>query len=69
MTVIMPWLNDGCHASGQPYGGRDRGRDRDSIYGGTGLDTVDCGPNRDVVYINVRSDRGRTRNCEVIRLL
>jgi hypothetical protein len=39
------------------------------IYGGTGLDTVDCGPNRDVVYINVRSDRGRTSNCEVIRLL
>ena len=29
--------------------------------------TVDCGPGGDVVYVNVRSDRARSRNCEVIR--
>jgi hypothetical protein len=38
----------------------------ESIDGGTGLDTVDCGPGRDVLHVNIRSDRARSRNGEII---
>jgi hypothetical protein len=36
------------------------------LNGGAGADRL-CGPGRDVLSINVRSDRARSRNCEIIR--
>ena len=37
------------------------------IWGGSGLDDIDCGPGHDVVYYNLRSDLGRTEDCEEAR--
>jgi hypothetical protein len=40
----------------------------DIISGGSGPDTVNCGPGYDTLYINLNSDRARSRGCERIRL-
>jgi Ca2+-binding RTX toxin-like protein len=45
----------------------DGGPGDDIISGGSGPDTVNCGAGYDTLYINLNSDRRRSRGCERIR--
>jgi Ca2+-binding RTX toxin-like protein len=38
----------------------------DTITGGTGVDRIHCGPGRDTAFLNLKSERRRTRSCERI---
>jgi hypothetical protein len=75
------WLIETRYGDDRLYGGPgndviagNHGPDRiqggagdDIISGGSGPDTVDCGPGYDTLYINLNSDRRRSRGCERIR--
>ena len=44
----------------------DAGPGDDVVYGGSAPDTVDCGPGDDVLFINLASERARSKGCETI---